>query len=244
MYYIEFLKALGIVNKNSEIESRWASGLASRPILESFGSVKYFLDKRQDNPNIKMINDSIAQFGDIKVYKNKYFVPLGFSIDKILTRSEFDKLSNSQKDFTLLKSAFIADEESNNYSELSKFDLKDTLPLNLFTWDVYKNYVDELKKDTLSIESHTQTKIVGSITINKNKLLVLSIPFDKGWNAIVNNKAQEIKIVDAGFSGLILPIGKHTIELIYHPRYTKIGMILSLVGIVFYSIILFLNRKK
>jgi uncharacterized membrane protein YfhO len=243
-YYILFLQSVGLARKEMESDSRWAQGLAGRPLLESIGSVKYYLDKKNDNPNLKMTHDSIAQFGDVKVLKSKYFIPMGFGYDKYILRSDFDTLSLTQKDFTLLKSFVVEDAEKGNYSGLTKLELKDTLPLSSYTWDVYRGYVNELRKDTFRIAERTQSSFKGSVHLDKKKLLFLSIPFDKGWKAKVNGTEQEIKLVDAGMSGLLLDKGDQQIELKFTPRYLKKGLIVSLIGIVVYGFLLWRSRRQ
>src|SRR5205823_1126909 len=125
-YYILFLEALGFIRKGVENDTRWAQGLRGRPVLESIASVKYFLVKNFDgqevrylesgnDPVLKLAFDSITQFGNVKVLQHKYSLPLGFMYDQYLTRSEFDKLSRTQKDFILLKTFFIADNEKETY---------------------------------------------------------------------------------------------------------------------------------
>lgn len=244
MYYIYFLQSVGIVRKEVEMESRWASGLTGRPLLESIGSVKYFLDRRGDNPSLKATHDSIAQFGNVKVLRNKYYLPLGFTYDRYLTSSEFDKLSPTQKDFTLLSAIFVNEDEKETFSGFTKYNLSDTLSLSNYTWDVYRKRVDELKKDTLSITERGQDFIKGNIELDKKKVLFLSIPYDKGWKALVDGQEQELKIVDAGMTGLILDKGKHTIELQFTPRFVKIGLIVSLSSLLVYGLLFWRSRKQ
>ncbi|MGQ0829782.1 MAG: YfhO family protein [Bacteroidota bacterium] len=191
-----------------------------------------------------MTHDSIAQFGDVKVLKSKYFIPLGFTYDKYLTHSEFETLSLTQKDFTLLKAFVVEDAEKGDYSELTKFELKDTLPLSSYTWDVYRDYVIELKKDTLRIAERGQKFFKGTIHLDKKKLLFLSIPFDKGWKAKINGKEHEIKLVDAGMSGILLDKGDHKVELEFTPRYLKKGLIVSLIALAVYGFLIWRSRRK
>ncbi|MBA3706772.1 MAG: YfhO family protein, partial [Bacteroidetes bacterium] len=243
-YYILFLQSVGLARKDMETDSRWAQGLAGRPLLESIASVKYYLDRKHENPNLRMTHDSIAQFGDVKVFKSKYFIPLGFAFDRYMTSSDFEKLSLTQKDFSMLRAFIIEDAEKEAYGSFGKFELKDTLPLSSYTWDVYRDFVNELKKDTLTITERNQSFFKANIHLDKKKLLFLSIPFDKGWKAKVNGTEQEIKLVDAGMSGIMLDKGDHQLELEFTPRYLKKGLIVSLIALAVYGFLLWWSRRK
>jgi uncharacterized membrane protein YfhO len=242
--YILFQQAFDIIHKDNENESRWAPGLRGRFALESLGSVKYIFyveDNSQYRNVLKASADSIAQFGDVTVFKNKFYLPLGFAYDKVITRSEFDKLSFNQKDFVALRSFVIDDKDKNDYKDFIPFDLKDTLPLSGYTWDVFKSFTDERKKDTLQISEHGQTFIKGTITLDKKQLLFFSIPFDKGWKATVDGNEQELKLVDAGLTGIILDKGKHTVELNFKPRHRTETVLISFVSLGLFG---FLSWRK
>jgi uncharacterized membrane protein YfhO len=242
--YITFLEALDIIKKGNESQSRWAQGLRGRSLRESIGTVKYYLVKNKTNPELETAYDSIAMFGNVKVFRNNYFLPLGFTYDHFITRSEFDKLSFDQKDLTMLKSFFINDDEQKTYSGFTKFNLSDTLPIENFSWDYCRKSVNELKKDTFNIIEKGQDFFNGTISLEKRKVVFLSIPYDKGWKALVDNKEQELKIVDAGMSGLILDKGQHTIELKFTPRFLKTGLVISLASLLLYWFLYSRSKKQ
>ena len=74
-YYIMFLEEMGIIQKGKEKESRWAIGLANRPLLQNLASTKYNLTKGPPT-RLKMFGyDSIAQFGDVKSTETGFFCP-------------------------------------------------------------------------------------------------------------------------------------------------------------------------
>ena len=246
-YYILFLQSVNVVNKENENESRWANGLKNRPALESLGSVKYFLTVDENSSMryvLSMGFDSIGHFGDVTVSQNKNHLPLGFAFDKYLTHSDFDKLSNPQKDFTLLRAFFIEDGEEKKYAGLARFQLTDTLPESAYTWDLIRDLTDSLRKNTLHMTEHGQTHFKGTIDLEKKELVFFSIPFDKGWKAHVDGKEQEILLVDAGLSGILLEKGKHNIELDFIPRFRKEGTIVSLTSLGLFVFLAWRKRKQ
>ena len=64
--------------------------------------------------------------------------------------------------------------------------------------------------------------------------MLLTIPYDPGWIAEIDGKDTEIvRLIDGAFMGLIFPSdGEHTVELKYECPGLKIGLIVSLLGII------------
>jgi uncharacterized membrane protein YfhO len=80
----------------------------------------------------------------------------------------------------------------------------------------------------------SNANIKGTISLSQAKFLFFSIPYDKGWSAVVNGQPMDLEQVNIGFSGLMLPKGEHNIELIYATPYAQIGRWISVVALLFY----------
>lgn len=227
--YIKFLGDLNVIDAKDENSTRWAKGLGDRPILFSIASGKYWLSKRTDRAVEGMGFDSIAKFGDVKVYKNKYVLPFGFTYDKVIGEDEFKKLSPTQKDFCLLRASVIGNEDKATFAAFKPFSLADTAaPV---TFDNYLAYGNELKKDEFSISKFSENNIIGSVTANESKILFFSIPFDEGWTAKLNGSDAKLYRINAGLTGIILNKGKNDIELSFEPRLRSKGKMISLVSV-------------
>lgn len=91
-----------------------------------------------------------------------------------------------------------------------------------------------LGEDSISIHVDAQ----------KDGLLYLSVPFSKGWEACVDGKKTKvIKTNDFGMGFFITP-GKHTVELVYHTPYMRLGGILMIFGLAGCIAILLYDRIK
>ncbi len=233
--YVNYLASMGLISKNSELESRWASGLSSRPILESVDQVKYILAKKNINPIWRITCDSIATFGDVKVFRNKFSLPLGFTYGSYIKLSAFDNLSPVQKDFISLQACVINDADISKVAGLKEFQLKDTIPANAFNGDVYQSNISNLKKDTLTLSKFEQTNFTGKIDCSEDKLVYLSIPFDAGWKLKVDGQPQDKIMAFSGMTAVMLKKGSHTVEMTYGLRYFKTGMYLSILGLLLYA---------
>ncbi|MCD6017208.1 MAG: hypothetical protein K0S53_329 [Bacteroidetes bacterium] len=243
--YIKFLGDLNVIDAKDENSTRWAKGLGDRPVLFSLASGKYWLSKRPDNALANLGFDSIHKFGDVKVYKNKFALPLGFTYDKIVGEDELKKLSPSQKDFCLLRACVIGNEDKSIFAALKVFNVADTTaPV---TFDNYLAYVNDLKKDSFTISKFSENKITGFVNVAENKVLFFSIPFDEGWSAKVNGADAKLYRVNAGLTGLLINKGKSDVELSFEPRLKNKGKMISgislliLFGLSFFS---FLRKRK
>jgi uncharacterized membrane protein YfhO len=244
--YIKFLGDLNVIDAKDENSTRWAKGLGDRPILFSIASGKYWLSKRTDNSVDNMGFDSIAKFGDVKVYKNKFALPLGFTYDRGISEDVFKTLSASQKDFCLLRSCVIGNEDKATFTTFKQFNLADTTaPI---TFDNYFAYVNELKKDNFSISKFSENNIKGSVTINNPKVLFFSIPFDEGWSAKLNGVDAKLYRINSGLTGLLINKGINEVELSFEPRLRSKGKLISIASLLILFGLLgftaFLKRKN
>lgn len=69
--------------------------------------------------------------------------------------------------------------------------------------------------------------ISGTIELEENRLLVLSIPWSSGWKAYVNGEEQELLHANGMYCGLLLTPGSHEIELRYELPGQKTGNLIS-----------------
>ena len=231
LYYVRFLQTMGVAEKNNEQDSRWAKGLLDNPILECENRVKYFMTRRDSVPLSKVMWDSVTKTGDVKIFRNKFVLPFGFTYTHFIRESQFDSMSKRQKEFISLKAFVIRDSNTYKLPGLAAYNLTDTS--NIYPdSSILRNDVNELSRDTLVINEFTDNSLSGRINTTRTELMYLSIPYDKGWHLKVDGKEVEKIIVDGGMTGVFLAPGAHSIEMNYKIRYWNIGLILSLSGIL------------
>lgn len=134
-------------------------------------------------------------------------------------------------------------------SGFKKQNINDTavfVDAQYFNFDIYKNLITELKKDTFVIEKFDQSYISGKINLSERKLVFFSIPFDEGWEIKVNGQKRELKRVNLGFSGIALDSGNYKIELEYKTEFFDISLYVTVfANIVFWiSLLFFLWKRK
>lgn len=238
--YVAFMKGLDVIQASDETATRWISGVRGRPLLMPLTSIKYYLVKGQF-PFQRFGFDSLTTFQDVKVFKNTFSLPMGFTYDQYITEDNFRKMSIVQKDIANYRSFVIKNDEKAKYSTLT--ETKDSLQTILL--DDYKKLIDERKADTLQMTSHNETHFEGNINLNRSKLLFLTIPFDKGWKAEVDGKPANINLVTFGMSGILLNKGKHQVKVYYEAPYFKLGSMISGISILLYGLLIgFIYYRK
>ncbi|MCL2096760.1 MAG: YfhO family protein, partial [Oscillospiraceae bacterium] len=137
-----------------------------------------------------------------------------------------------------------------------------------FDEEAFKKGYDILNGSALNITEFKDTKIKGTINIEKDGLLFTSIPYDRGWNLKINGKKTEInplseaeindiaadgeekpdprqikKITDA-FVTAPISAGEHEIELYYITNGLIPGIIISLICAAILIFFSFYEKRK
>lgn len=108
----------------------------------------------------------------------------------------------------------------------------------------YREQIQELRKDVLENETIGINKVSGTITLDQDKILCLSIPYGKGWRAYVDGEEVEVLQGNTMSMALILEAGIHNIELRYMTPGIKLGVAFSIVGCVCYIFLCLYQRKR
>jgi uncharacterized membrane protein YfhO len=236
-YYIGFLSELGLIDASNESQTRWLGAyVVNERMLHSLVSLKYVFTEAPNTPWKNFSYDSLATFGGVHVFRNRYCLPLGFTYDSWIPYAEFHALSNRRK-AAVLQQAFVIDslggEELDRFARYRASD--SAVP---YSWDNYLADFAKLHEDTLSIRLFSQNRIEGTITASKNELLFFSIPYDKGWSARVDGITEKPLLVNIGFLGVPLDKGSHTVELRYTPPYFYAGLLVTIAGLLLYLMLI------
>jgi len=206
----------------------YINGVGDRYLLQSFLGVKYYLVKSDNKVILPSYYAYLTTINNIDVYRNNYYLPLGFAFDNYITNDDFMKLDIPTKDLTILSSVVIDGprelrEISNNPN--AKSDIV--------------NSIKKLKERGFKIISYKDDNIVGQINSLKNEVLVFTIPYDQGWEISVDSRRTIPLKVDNGLIGIKLSYGLHVIRLHYFPPEMTPGIIITAL-----TLLLFLFFKK
>jgi len=110
---------------------------------------------------------------------------------------------------------------------------------------LYDGQISRFGRETLKNIVTTGNSLEGTISLSKNKLLCVSIPYLDEWVAYVDDQPAELLHINTAFMGVELSAGDHTVKFVYHMKGLKAGAILSgmgalcLIGLIIYS-----NKRK
>ncbi len=111
--------------------------------------------------------------------------------------------------------------------------------------DCHKEVMDRIaagqEEKGFEVTGFTDRSIEGKAKISGTdtgrNLLFLSIPYDKGWKLKVDGESRKAEAIGEAFLGVELEPGEHDISLIYTPPGYQLGLLLSLLSIVFFILL-------
>lgn len=227
--YTNFLTALEAMPPNSEAATRWAIGLAGNFIPSIFAGEKYALVEDPAPFQQAAQYESVRGYGKYSLFQNTLFLPMGLIFDRYLPEDSFRKLARDDKEQSLLAVAVLANKEEARARGLERITISE-LQRELATTS-FPATIEKRRKTALSLTSFRQTKIEGTVRLDRKSILVLQTPFDRGWRAFQDGLAAATLKVDAGLLGVVLDPGEHNVAVRYSTPFLAQGLMLSLVSV-------------
>jgi uncharacterized membrane protein YfhO len=84
---------------------------------------------------------------------------------------------------------------------------------------------------------------LAEVETSSQQLLVISQIYYPGWQATLNGQPVEVRRVNVIQQGIVVPAGKHTVQLFFYPGSFWWGSLLSGVGLLLWML-LFWGTKK
>lgn len=140
------------------------------------------------------------------------------------------------------------------YNENAATEIVLTFPtIGIYTFDDLRvvcqpmqemnGYIDALKEDVLQDVEITTNIIEGNITLRNPKILILSIPYSKGWSVTVDGDKRELKQANTMFMAVELDAGIHEIKFRYVTPYIRYGIFISIGSCLVFLFIILYNKK-
>lgn len=109
----------------------------------------------------------------------------------------------------------------------------------------FSQAIDRLREDSLQDVVIGDDTISGSISLDRPKILCLSIPYSEGWSALVDGEEAPLLRANVGYTALELDAGEHEILLRYHTPLMKAGAVISVLSFpALAAVVFFTERKK
>ena len=165
------------------------------------------------------------------VYETANYIPMGFSFDSYMTEENYKKLSNGViSDRVLVKDLILSEEMAQKYGGLMEEDT-DTDPGEMPYLEFTEHCYDRAASACSSF-SFEKNGFHAETEMDKDNLLLFSIPYDKGFTVRVDGVKAEAERADYGLTAIFVPKGRHEISMTYRPPGLIPGSILSLLALL------------
>lgn len=228
--YTNFLAAVEAMPSGAEHNTRWAIGLLNDPVLSTFACEKYAL---VDDP---VLYQTILQYEFVKRYginylfRNQLFLPLGLSFNRAMTEEMFRQLPARDKSEALLRMVVVEngnDAQRYGLTLLGADEVKQEIDATSFS-----DVVPLRRNSALNLTSFRQSRFAGTVRLDQKSILVLQMPFDRGWHALQDDKVVPTLKADVGLLGVALDAGEHKVELRYRTPFLRTAFAVSLVSLL------------
>ena len=163
-------------------------------------------------------------------------------------RSDDDRYGTRQQDYVFNlgyhEDAFTTCEISFDRAGTISFD---SMELYSQPMENYPDYIGHLTEDVLEDVTVGEDEVTGNISLDEDKYLVLSIPYQKGWTAYVDGEETELLRANYMYMALPLSAGEHSIRLTFAipgVRYAMISMPSAAGVFVLLLLVRWLRRKR
>lgn len=240
--YISFLAAVDVISASDASfgtkwsQTKYSSGLLGHPLLSTFACEKYVLTREPVPFQMSEDYELIKRYGNDYLFENKQSLPFGLSYDQFVTDDAFRQLSPEEKPLALLQAVVLSEQDAVKSEGISRWDASELR--SAIRRISPREAIMYRRAETFRIRSFSQTRIDGSMHLDKKGLLLFQMPFDAGWRALVNGEPAPTLKVDVGLLGVLLPSGENAVELQYRPIFLYPGLALTLISFVIFGLAL------
>ena len=235
---MEFYDSIGVprdVGSRATVDHYAIRGLLSvHWLFDDDHDDSYFAGKDMSDPAMP----GFAYYGNANgfdIWENLYYIPMGFSYDYYITRSEYNALSEGSenaigdRELALLRALVVEDDRAQYYDGILQHLPEDQ---RVFNEENYlQDCLDRAERCCSSFE-YTNTGFSAQIDSDRKQVIFFSVPYEAGWSAQVNGEPVAIERVNVGFMAVTVPEGEGvTIEFTYHTPGLTLGFGITLVSL-------------
>lgn len=194
--------------------SNYISSMSNRRDVMDLVGVRYLLSHHALDEERDMAH--VATVGGIHIYRNMTAHAFGTFYSSIMPESSADTLPIPQRDAFLLGNAVVADPVAVN-------EALRNLHLGTESFEISQR---------VDISTRGDDALIGTVQTPNASLLLLAMPFDRGWSAMLDGNRTNLFRADYGLSALLVPAGKHAVSLTYVAPGRRLGIVLGLSSLV------------
>lgn len=108
----------------------------------------------------------------------------------------------------------------------------------------FEEAISIIKERSLIVESFSDTRISGTINAPEDGYMIMTIPYDKGWNVKVDGLEKETFALDNCLLSFEMAAGPHTVELEFIPDKFIPGAIITISSITVLAAAVIISIRK
>ena len=119
------------------------------------------------------------------------------------------------------------------------------LRISSMNMDIYDKYVSQRSKVPYEVTAYDDKTVEGDVTLKEDGILFLSIARNANWDVYVDGtKADKISRANITFMGVEMDKGTHHVVLKYNNGTERLGLAVSLAGLLIALLIALIYRRK
>ena len=139
---------------------------------------------------------------------------MGFAVEGYVTPEEFESVSKADRAKLLMRALVLDEEQAQQYAGLVRH--LDDRERRGITYEEYTLDCADRKAESCSEFTADGSGFTAAIQLEQARLVLVTVPWTKGFTATVNGRPAELVKVDNGLCALALPAGQSRIEVRYH----------------------------
>lgn len=100
----------------------------------------------------------------------------------------------------------------------------------------FEDAIQRIRENACDITYMKDNKVSASVTCEGDAALMLTIPYEKGWNIRVNGEKVQYEQVNGGFIGIGLSAGENVIEMQFEVPGLKAGIAMTCLGFLGFAV--------
>ncbi len=223
--------------------------------LRGLFSVKYYFDKIPEKTKFSEEDEEETEKEELnlpgfvydreengfKIYRNEYYLPMGFTYDKFVTEETMKEEKDFVREKMLIHALIFNQEQKQKYQEQLE-EIENISDISL-TKRSYLNACAAHQEKACHDFHYDAKGFSAEITLEKPEMLFFSVPYDDGWTAEINGHSVEIENVSGGFMAILCEAGENKIIFHYQLPGLKIGIIISVTGLLLLGMYLIFGKK-
>jgi uncharacterized membrane protein YfhO len=232
---VNFMDSAGVIDKKYEARTRWLYGLESSPLLMKLLNVKYIVTNGDYSKYMEFGFSPALRKSDHIVLALRYPLPFGYTYSQRIDQDTYRSLPPEKRHIALMKYCILP------HGITTSIPLVEN-PIGLegnYSQSDMENDYARLLESSLNVASFGEGRISGTATAPNDRLMLFSMPYDTGWEAVVNGIPVKLLNVNGGLSGLPISKGMSKIELKYRTPFLYEGLTISIFSSMVYLVFCF-----